>query len=76
MASTLAAPALHVTDEPRATLRSLARSTSLSDRTVVRAKALLLCAEGEANYEVARRLDKPDLTPFVAGDDVSRRKVL
>ena len=57
MAPTLAALVLHVTDEQRATLSRLARSSSLSDRTVVRAKALLLCAEGEAIYEVARRLD-------------------
>jgi transposase len=57
MTSTLAAPALRVTDEQRATLRRLSRSSTRPHRTVVQAKALLLCADGEAIYEVARRLE-------------------
>jgi transposase len=57
MPSKLAAPALLVTDEQREALRRLSRSHSLPHRTVQRAKALLLSADGEAIYEVARKLD-------------------
>ncbi|MGH3732632.1 MAG: helix-turn-helix domain-containing protein, partial [Acidimicrobiales bacterium] len=57
MTSTLAAPPLRVSDEQRATLRHWSRSSTLAHRTVVQAKALLLCADGAAIYEVARRLE-------------------
>jgi transposase len=50
-----AAP-LSLTDEQRAVLERLARSTSARHRTVQRAKALLLAAEGVANYEIARQV--------------------
>ena len=46
-----AAPPLPVTDEQRAALERLARSTSARHRTVLRAKALLLAAE--ASWEAA-----------------------
>jgi transposase len=51
-----AAPPLPVTDEQRVVLERLARSTSARHRTVLRAKALLLAADGVANYEIARRV--------------------
>ncbi|MDP9021030.1 MAG: IS630 family transposase, partial [Actinomycetota bacterium] len=50
------APALSLTDEQRSTLERLARSTSARHRTVQRAKAVLLAAEGVANNEIARRV--------------------
>ncbi len=56
MKSKLAAPPLHVTTEQRAVLTRLSRSHSLPHRTVLQAKALLMSADGEAVYEVARRL--------------------
>ena len=49
-----AAP-LVVTDEQRASLERMARSTSLPHRTVTQAKALLLAADGVGTNEVARR---------------------
>jgi transposase len=53
--TSVAAPALEVTDEERAELVRLSRSTSLPHRTVVQAKALLMAADGVANEEIARR---------------------
>src|SRR5918996_1786573 len=49
-----AAP-LAVSDEQRASLERMARSTSLPHRAVVQAKALLLAADGVGTNEVARR---------------------
>jgi transposase len=49
-----AAP-LAVTDEQRAALEKMARSTSLPHRTVTQSRALLWAADGEANEEIARR---------------------
>jgi transposase len=49
-----AAP-LAMTDEQRASLEPMARSTSLPHRKVTHAKALLLAADGVATNEVARR---------------------
>jgi transposase len=57
MTTMLAAPPLVMTAEQRDELERVARSYSLPHRTVVQAKALLLAADGEANYEIARRLD-------------------
>ena len=51
-----AAPPLPMSEEERATLDRLARSTSARHRTVQQAQALLLAAEGVANYEIARRV--------------------
>lgn len=51
-----AAPPLSLTEEQRTALERLARSTSARHRTVLRAKALLLAADGVANYEIARRV--------------------
>jgi transposase len=51
-----AAPALPLTDEQRTTLERIARSSSARHRTVQQAQALLLAAEGVANYEIARRV--------------------
>ena len=50
----MAAPALEVTDEQRAELVRMSRSTTLPHRRVLQAKALLLAAEGVANEEIAR----------------------
>jgi hypothetical protein len=44
-----------MTDEQRAALSVIARSTTLGHRNVVQAKALLLAADGVGNNEVARR---------------------
>jgi transposase len=44
-----------VSDDDRAVLERMARSSSLPHRTVRQAKALLLAAEGVANEEIARR---------------------
>ena len=49
------APPLAVSDEQRAALEKMARSTSLPHRTVTQSKALLWAADGEANEEIARR---------------------
>ena len=46
-------PALTVTDGQREVLRSLARSQSGAHREVVRAKALLMAADGAANATIA-----------------------
>ena len=56
MTTMLAAPPLLVTDEQRSELEQIARSSSRPHRSVLQAKALLLSADGEAIYEVARRL--------------------
>ena len=49
-------PALAVTNGQRAVLESLARSQSGAVREVVRAKALLMAADGAANATIAARL--------------------
>jgi transposase len=51
----ITAPALKVSEEQRAALERIARSTSSAHRKVIRAKALLLAADGIATNEVARR---------------------
>jgi transposase len=51
-----AAPPLPLSEEERAALDRLARSTSARHRTVQQARALLLAADGVANYEIARRV--------------------
>src|SRR5215210_5646314 len=51
-----AAPPLSLSDDQRAALERLSRSSSARHRTVQRAKALLLAADGVANYEIARRV--------------------
>jgi transposase/transposase-like protein len=56
MTMMLAAPPLAVTAEQLIELQRMARSSSLSHRTVLQARALLLCADGVAVYEVARQL--------------------
>jgi transposase len=53
----LAAPPLPLADEQRIELERIARASSMPHRTVMQAKALLLAADGVANYEIARRLD-------------------
>jgi len=55
MYTVTAAPPLAMTDEQRATLETMSRSTTLGHRKVVQAKALLLANDGLANNEVARR---------------------
>src|SRR5262245_53442739 len=49
-------PALTVTDGQREVLESLARSQSGAHREVLRAKALLMAVDGEANTTIAARL--------------------
>jgi transposase len=49
------APALAMTDEQRAALEKMARSTTLGHHKVVQAKALLLAGDGVGTNEVARR---------------------
>src|ERR1035437_107653 len=51
------APPLAMTDEQRAVLERIARSTTLAHRKVVQARALLLAADGVATNEVARRCE-------------------
>ncbi len=51
----LIAVALAVSDEQRAALERMARSTSLPHRKVTQARALLLAGDGVATNEVARR---------------------
>ena len=51
-----AAPPLALTDEQRMELERWARSTSARHRAVQKAQALLLAADGVANYEIARRV--------------------
>ena len=46
---------LTLSDDERASLERMARSTSLPHRTVRQARALLWAAEGLANEEIARR---------------------
>ena len=50
-----AAPPLQLSDDERDGLERLAASSSAPHRAVVQAKALLLAADGVANYEIARR---------------------
>jgi transposase len=52
---TMAAPPLQVSDEQRAALEQMARSTTLPHRKVKQATALLLAADGFSNEEIARR---------------------
>ena len=56
----MTAPALSVSADQREALERMARSSSLSHRTVTQAKALLLAGEGVATNEVARRLGTTD----------------
>src|SRR5271155_3226494 len=53
--STVIAPPLAMSDEQRAALEVIARSTTLGHRKVVQAKALLLAGDGVGTNEVARR---------------------
>jgi transposase len=55
----VAAP-LAMTDEQRAALEVMARSSSLPHRQVIQARALLLAADGVATNEVARRCATTD----------------
>jgi len=48
-----------LSDQERAELESRARQYTLPYRDVVRAKVVLLAAEGLGNHEIARRLDLP-----------------
>jgi transposase len=50
-----AAPPLHLSDEERSGLERLVASSTAPHHMVLKAKALLLAAEGVANYEIARR---------------------
>jgi transposase len=50
-----AAPPLQLSDEDRAALERLAAAPSAPHRVVVKARALLLAAEGTANYEIGRQ---------------------
>jgi transposase len=56
----VSAPPLPMSEEQRAALEWMARSTSLPHRKVVQAKALLLAADGVGTNEVARRCHTTD----------------
>jgi transposase len=56
MLSVLSAPGLVVSDEQREALERMVRSSSLAQRTVLQARALLLAADGVSVYETARRV--------------------
>src|SRR5688572_25408290 len=51
----MTAPALALSDEQRAELSRMARSSGLPHRQVVQARGLLLAADGVANEQIARR---------------------
>jgi len=51
------APPLPMTEEQRAELSAMARSSSLPHRQVIQARALLLAGDGVANEEIARRCE-------------------
>ena len=55
MVMMLAADPLVMSEEDREALALMARSPSLAHRTVLRAKALLLAADGVAIYEMRDR---------------------
>lgn len=52
---TVAVPQLELIEDEREALEALARSSSSPHRAVLRARRLLLAADGVANKEVARR---------------------
>src|ERR1019366_2100555 len=52
---TMAAPPLEMTDEQRAQLQQMARSSTLAYRKVNQARGLLDAGDGVANEEIARR---------------------
>lgn len=56
------APPLAVTDEQRSSLDRMARSSSEPHRVVVRARALLMAADGEASTDIAARVGVTPLT--------------
>jgi len=56
MVTMLAADPLVMSEEDREALELMARSPSLAHRTVLRARALLLAADGVAIYETARQV--------------------
>ena len=58
----IAAGPLPMSDEQRAVLEVMAKSSSLPHRQVVQAKALLLAADGVATNEVARRCGTTDVS--------------
>ena len=53
----LAAPPLTMTDYERSQLEKFAKSRTMAHRTVLRARALLLAADGVANNEIAQRVN-------------------
>ena len=54
MTHSLAAPPLPLTDVERSVLEKFAKSRTMAHRTVLRARALLLAAQGVANNEIAQ----------------------
>ncbi len=57
MTHSLAAPPLPLTDDERSVLEKFAKSRTMAHRTVLRARALLLAAQGVANNEIAERVN-------------------
>lgn len=51
--------AISLTDSERARLEAIARRYTSPYRDVIRAKVILLAAEGWSNDQIARRLDMP-----------------
>ena len=56
MTHTLAAPPLHLSNDERIQLERCAKSRTMAHRTVVRARALLLAAQGVANNEIGKQV--------------------
>ena len=56
MTHSLAAPPMPLSDDDRRTLERFAKSRTMAHRTVLRARALLLAADGVANNEIALRV--------------------
>ena len=57
MTHSLAAPPLSITNDERSVLEKFAKSRTMAHRTVLRARALLLAADGVANNEIAELVD-------------------
>jgi len=63
-------PALAMTDGQREVLESLARSQSAAHREVLRAKALLMAADGAANATIAAAVSVSPATVANPASDV------
>ena len=51
------APVIELTSEERSTLETMSRSPSAAQRDVLRARIVLLAAEGQRNQQIQQRLE-------------------